>query len=291
MPPFLKAIAEQVLVMDGGMGTMLMQHGLRSGQCPEELNRSHPEVVARVHRAYAEAGADILLTNSFGGNRVRLAQFRLQDQLAELNRLAVEIARSSAPEDVFIGASVGPTGRFGLSGADVNPEETIAIFREQIAALAAAGPDFIAFETFYDLSELRAAISACREVCDVPIMAQMTFGVDGCSILGTSPAEAAIALDELQVDIIGSNCGQGMVGLYDVLMEMRKVCARPLVAQPNAGLPVTGVAGLVYPEAPHELVAYFDRLVALGVRVIGGCCGTTPAHIAALRAKADLLVD
>ncbi len=160
----------------------------------------------------------------------------------------------------------------------------VDIFAEQISALADAGADLITFETFLDIRELRAGIIACRDVCDLPIIAQLTFDDAGRTVLGTPPAAAAVTLDALQVDVIGSNCGLGIDGIYDVLAQMRQVTPRPLIAQANAGLPVLKNGQTIFPGTPAEMTAYHERLIALGVRVIGGCCGTTPEHIRAMRA-------
>jgi len=286
---FRTAIRERVLVLDGAMGTLLQERGMPPGGCPEEMNRLAPDVVAGIHSEYAVAGADILIANSFGGNRAKLAHYGLADAVSELNRRAVELARRAAGGQVFVGGSVGPTGRFVEPVGDAGFDEMVAIFAEQISALAGAGADLISFETFLDIRELRAGIIACRDVCDLPVIAQMTFDDAGRTVLGTPPTAAAVTLDALQVDVIGTNCGLGIDGVHDVLVQMRQVTPRPLIAQANAGLPVLKDGQTLFPGTPAEMIAYHERLVALGVRIIGGCCGTTPSHIRAMRTALDSL--
>ncbi len=283
MNNFQKAIAERVLILDGAMGTLLQERGLAPGGCPEEMNRVAPDAVVGIHAEYAAAGADILVANSFGGNRAKLAHYGLDSAVDELNRSAVELARKAGGDEVFIGGSVGPTGRFVVPVGDAGFDEMVDIYAEQISSLAGAGADLITFETFLDIRELRAGIIACRDVCDLPIIAQLTFDDAGRTVLGTPPDAAAVTLDGLQVDVIGSNCGLGIDGIYDVLAKMRQVTDRPLIAQANAGLPILKDGQTIFPGTPEEMVAYHERLISLGVRVVGGCCGTTPNHIRAMR--------
>jgi 5-methyltetrahydrofolate--homocysteine methyltransferase len=282
--PFLEAISERVLVLDGAMGTMLQERGLKPGQSPEELNLTLPEVVASVHRAYREAGADIIVTNTFGGNREKLSHYGLEGRLREINRAGVEIARNAVGETAYVAASIGPTGKFVEPVGDLTFDAMAAIFREQAEALIEAGADLITLETFLDIKEIRAAVIAIREISPtIPIIAMMTFDDNGRSVLGTPPEAAAITLDAVGADIIGSNCGLGVDGIHEILRAMRRVTGRPLISQANAGLPILKDGKTIFPGTPAEMTAYHDRLLALGVRIIGGCCGTTPEHIRAIR--------
>lgn len=283
MSDFRQALRERVLILDGAMGTMLQERGLQPGASPEAMNLDAPDVVESVHREYVEAGADIIVTNSFGGSRTKLAHYGLQDQVGPINRAAVEIARRAAGPDTFVAASVGPTGRFLEPIGDAGFDEMVEIFAEQVQAFVAAGADLISFETFLDIRELRAAVIAAREHSSLPLIALMTFDDAGRTVLGTPPEAAAVTLDGLGVDLVGSNCGLGIDGIYAILEKMRGVTSLPLIAQANAGLPELRDGETVFPGTPEEMTAYHQRLIELGVRVIGGCCGTTPAHIRAMK--------
>jgi len=283
--PFLQAMKERVLVLDGAMGTMLQERGLKPGQSPEELNLTMPDVVAGVHREYIEAGADIIVTNTFGGNRAKLAHHGLAAKVREINARAVEIARKVAGEHAYVAASIAPTGRFVEPVGDASFDEMCDIFREQAQALVDAGVDAISFETFLDIKEIRAGIIAVREIAPaIPIIAMLTFDDKGRSVLGTPPESAAITLEAVGADIVGSNCGLGVEGIYEILSAMRRVTRLPLISQANAGLPVLKDGKTIFPATPAEMTAYHDRMLELGVRIIGGCCGTTPAHIRAIKA-------
>lgn len=284
MKPFLEAIRERVLVLDGAMGTMLQERGLRPGQSPEELNLTMPEVVASVHREYVDAGADIIITNTFGGTRFKLEHYGLEDRLVEINARAVEIARKEAGDRAYVGASLGPTGQFVESLGEVPFDEMKEAFARQARAVVDAGADLISLETFLDIKECRAALIGIREVsATIPVIAMLTFDDNGRSVLGTSPEAAAITLSAAGADIVGSNCGLGVDGIYDILCRMRGVTGLPLISQANAGLPQLIDGKTIFPGTPEEMTAYHDRLIELGVRVIGGCCGTTPAHIRAMK--------
>ncbi|HTY21307.1 MAG TPA: homocysteine S-methyltransferase family protein, partial [Geobacteraceae bacterium] len=235
---FLHALYERVLVLDGAMGTMLQERGLQPGRSPEELNLTLPEVVAGVHREYLEAGADIIVTNTFGGSSAKLSHYGLADRLYEINSRGVAIARAVAGQGAYVAASMGPTGRFVEPVGDCSFDEMKSIFREQAIPLIEAGADLITLETFLDIKEARVAVIAIREISsDIPIIAMMTFDDNGRSVLGTPPEAAAITLEAVGANIIGSNCGLGVDGIYDVLSAMRRVTRLPLISQANAGLP------------------------------------------------------
>uniref|UniRef100_C6DY72 Methionine synthase n=1 Tax=Geobacter sp. (strain M21) TaxID=443144 RepID=C6DY72_GEOSM len=281
---FMQAVKERVLVLDGAMGTMLQERGLKPGQSPEEMNLTAAEVVAGVHQAYLDAGADIIVTNTFGGTKAKLEHYGLGDQVARINAEAVRIAREVAGEKAYVAGSIGPTGRFLEPVGDMSFDEAVSLFREQAQALVDAGCDLISFETFLDIKEIRAGVIAVREISqEIPVIAMLTFEEKGISVLGTPPQAAAITLEAVGATIVGSNCGLGPDGIYQILSDMRDVTALPLISQANAGLPILKDGVTIFPATPDEMTAYHDRLIELGVRIIGGCCGTTPAHISAIK--------
>jgi 5-methyltetrahydrofolate--homocysteine methyltransferase len=272
----------KTLVFDGAMGTLLIEKGLGPGDCPEEWNASHPELVQQIHQSYFQAGCDIVETNSFGGTRLKLARFGLADRVRELNRKAVENARASAGPDHYVAGSVGPTGEFIQPYGTLTYEEILDAFREQVTALAEGGADIICVETMSDLNEARAAIEAVKTGTDCAVFASMTFNRDKRgyrTMMGVDPTSAARSLEEYGADVIGANCGTGPEDMTKIMREMSEATSRFLLTKPNAGLPRLEGDKTVYPESPKGMAAKIRPLVALGVRILGGCCGTTPEHL------------
>ncbi|WP_376791268.1 bifunctional homocysteine S-methyltransferase/methylenetetrahydrofolate reductase [Thermoflexus sp.] len=292
-PPLLERLAQGPLLADGAMGTMLYARGFSFDRCYEALNIEVPEVVLEIHRAYLQAGAELLETNTFGANRYRLAEHGLADRVGMLNRAAVALARQAAAEverPVWIAGSVGPLGVPLAPLGRVKAVEAREAFREQIAALAEAGVDALILETFSALPELVEAIRAAQEAAPhLPIIAEMTFAQDGHTLMGHTPEEVVEALLELRVPIIGANCSVGPAKLLPVIRRMASRVAAAggpppyLVVMPNAGWPEMAAGRLRYPATPDYFAEYASRFLALGVRILGGCCGTTPEHIAAMR--------
>jgi 5-methyltetrahydrofolate--homocysteine methyltransferase len=290
--PFLARLrAGPTLVGDGATGTLLMARGLPAGRPPEEATLHHPDWVADVARGYAEAGADVVETNTFGASPIKLALAGLGRDIERVNRDAVRLARTGAGAGRYVVASVGPCGRLLEPWGDAAPAAVHAGFLAQVAILAAAGVDAVFIETMTDVEEAKLAVRAAKEAAlDVPVAAMMTFErTPGGfrTIMGTSVAEAARALEDAGADAVGSNCGNGIADMVEVAREFRGVTALPLVIQPNAGLPRAQEGRLVYDETPEAMAEEARALVALGVELVGGCCGTTPAHVRALRAMAD----
>ncbi|MEA5114839.1 MAG: homocysteine S-methyltransferase family protein [Geobacteraceae bacterium] len=282
--PFLDEIRDRILVLDGAKGTMLQERGLRPGQSPEEMNLTAPDVVQAVHLEYRQAGADIIVTNTFGGNREKLSHYGLEGRIREINRSGVALARKAGGPSAYVAASMGPTGLFVEPLGDISFDRMSAVFREQAEILMEAGADLFTLETFLDIKEIRAAIIAIRELSPtIPVISMLTFDDKGRSVLGTPPEAAAITLEAVGANIIGSNCGLGVAGIHEILKSMRQVTNLPLIAQANAGLPILKDGKTVFPGTPEEMTTYHDRFVELGVRIIGGCCGTTPRHISAIR--------
>jgi 5-methyltetrahydrofolate--homocysteine methyltransferase len=281
----------EILVGDGAWGTQLMQRGLPEGQPPEWFALERPEAIEEVARLYAEAGADLVTTDTFGANSFRLALHGLAHELERVNREAVGAVRRAVGRRALVSASVGPTGRMLEPFGDTAVEEVEAAFAEQIAALAQAGADVVCIETMTDLNEAAAAIRAARRVAPaLPVIATMTFERTArgyFTMMGTSIADAAAGLAAAGADAIGSNCGNGIANMVEVAREMARGAKLPLVFQANAGLPETVDGRLVYHETPEQMAAQVPALLELGVAIVGGCCGTTPEHVRAIRRSAE----
>ena len=280
-----------VILGDGAWGTLLMQRGLKPGEPPEALNLSRPEILEEIATLYLEAGAELITTNTFGGSPLRLRAHTLEGRTEEINRRAVEAVRRAIGDRAWVSASVGPSGRLLKPYGDCTPEELYANFERQIGVLVAAGADLICVETMTDLTEAALAVRAARALAPaIPVMATMTFEDTPrgyYTVMGVSVAKAAAGLEEAGADIVGSNCGNGIETMIGIAREFRKHARLPVAIQANAGLPMTRDGALVYPETPEFVAAKAVELLDLGVRIIGGCCGTTPDHIRALRAVVD----
>ncbi len=292
---FLECLAEGPLLFDGAMGTMLHSQGANLDRCFDELNLTHPAMITDVHRAYIEAGARVIETNTFGANRLKLSEHGLHDKVTEINRAGVELARraaeASSDKSVLIAGSVGPSGRQMAPLGRLRPEAARAAFQEQVVALVDAGVDLLIFETFSDLEEMGEAVRAARGVCGLPIIAQMTFTQDLRTPLGHTPEQVLEFLHDLDVDVIGVNCSVGPALVLRVIQHMREALDSdngvPLSAQPNAGWPTRAGERLMYPAAPEYFGEYALALIEAGAAVVGGCCGTTPAHVVAMRTALD----
>ncbi len=279
--PFLES--EKVWILDGGMGTMLMRKGLDVNYAPELLNIKHPDVLVEIHREYVEAGADIIETNTFGSNRIKLSHYGLEDKVKELTAAGVRLAKKAAGNRAFVALSVGPTGVFVEPVGDYTFDELVDVFKEQIEAGANAGADFVLIETMSDTKEAKAAVVAAQEVCDLPVMVSMTYQADGRTLLGTPPEVAAAIFEGFGVAAVGANCSLGPESFVEIVNKMARVTDTPIVVYANAGLPVLKDGKTYYPEPPETFSKYAVELVKAGANVIGGCCGTTPEHIRAIK--------
>ncbi len=279
------------LVADGAMGTMLHARGVPFNRCFDELNLTQPELVAEVHRAYVDAGAEIILANTFGANRYKLAEHGLADRVAEINRAGVELARRvvlASFRSVLVAGDVGPLGVRLVPYGRVQRSQAREAFREQIEALAAAGADLIVIETLTDLEETLQAVRAAHDVCELPVVASMTFTRDDRTLLGDAPDVVARRLSEAGADVIGVNCSGGPDQLLRILTQMRtSVPEGPFWIKPNAGWPEQVGGRIRYPATPEYFGDYAWAFDNAGADVIGGCCGTTPEHIARVRAALD----
>jgi 5-methyltetrahydrofolate--homocysteine methyltransferase len=289
---FLDALKSRILVGDGAMGTELISRGLEPGACPDAWNLDHPDRVLDVLRAYRDAGAATLITNTFGANRWKLSGFGLESKLHEINVAAAKLARKAAGKDAFVLGDVGPTGRFmeplGVDGRCA----FVDVFAEQAAALAEGGADAIILETFTSLDEILAGVEAAKAT-GLPVIASMSFARDAAgtfhTIMGNGVADSARALDKAGADVIAANCGLGAQEYAEITRELASATTKPVMVQPNAGMPQLIGGRTVFPMTPAEFASYVPALVEAGARVIGGCCGATPDHIRAVRAALSRL--
>ncbi|MEJ7576154.1 MAG: bifunctional homocysteine S-methyltransferase/methylenetetrahydrofolate reductase [Pyrinomonadaceae bacterium] len=271
--------SDRVTVFDGAVGTMLYAKGVYINRSYDELNLTHPDLVREVHAEYVRAGAEILETNSFGANTHKLKQFGLEGKLRLINIAAARLAREAACDRCYVAGAVGPLGLRIEPYGPTSFDEAKDIFKEQIAALLEGGVDLFVLETFSDISEMRQAMRAVRELCDLPIVAQMTISPEGNTSFGTTPEIFTARLDEWGADVIGLNCGVGPAIMLHAIEKMRSVTNKKLAVQPNAGLPRDVQGRQFYMCSPEYMAKHSKRLLQAGVKFIGGCCGTTPAHI------------
>lgn len=282
---------KKVLVSDGGWGTFLQKKGLKAGECPELWNLEREDEVLDIARQYIEAGSDILETNTFGGNSFKLSHFGLTDRLGEINRTGVEISRRAAGEDRWVMASVGPTGKILITG-DVTEDDLYRAFAEQVKPLAAGGADAMMIETMSDAAEAALAVRAAKDNTSCEVICSFTFERtvhgDFRTMMGVAPGKAAEEAVAAGADIVGVNCGNGYDGLDMVVRELKQASGgKTVLIQANAGIPerVGGVE--VFPAQPEEMADQVALWIESGASIIGGCCGTMPEHIAALRRAVD----
>lgn len=279
---------EGVVLADGGMGTTLFSLGLDRGTAPEMWNLEHPDRIAKIHRGYIDAGAQIILTNSFGGNRARLGRHKLAERTREINRAAAKIARGeadAAEEPILVGGSLGPTGRLMEPLGDLSPTEAETIFTEQASGLIDGGVDVLWIETMSDLQEVHAALRGCIQAgTDLPLVATMTFDTHGHTSMGVSPEDAVANLADFNLSAIGANCGNGPEEIEVVIAKMHAAApSKILVAKSNAGMPRLHEGKTTYDASPEIMAEHALRVSALGARIIGACCGSTADHIRAMR--------
>lgn len=274
---------KSTILSDGAWGTNLQRKGLEIGECPEEWNINHPDLVEEVARDFIEAGSQLIKTNSFGGSRFKLEQYGLGERTREINRLAGELSRKAAGEDVLVMGSIGPTGKMLITG-EVSEDDLYEAFKQQATALEEGGVDVILVETMSDLEEARLAVQAASDNTRCEIACTMTFEktVDGDykTMMGIAPAQMFPTLLDAGATFIGTNCGNGIQRMVEVVGEIRAVNTEiPVVVHANAGMPVYEEGKTIFPETPEEMAGYVPQLVEAGANVIGGCCGTTPEHV------------
>jgi len=280
MEPFRDLLeTDRIYVVDGAMGTMLYAKGVYINRCYDELNLSNPDLVREIHSEYIRAGADIIETNTFGATAHKLQQYGLEGSLREINSLAAKLAREAAGDRAYVAGAIGPLGLRIEPYGPTSFEEAKEMFKNQASALLEGNLDLFVLETFSDVSEIRQAIRAIRELCDLPIIAQMTIMTDGNTLFGTTPEVFTERLDQWGADVIGLNCGVGPAIILNALEKMRAVTKKKLSAQPNAGLPRDVQGRQFYMCSPEYMSKFAKRFIQNGAKFIGGCCGTTPSHI------------
>lgn len=282
---------EKVLVSDGAIGSLLFEKGLNPGDCPERFNLERPEILAEIAQAYLQAGADIIQTNTFGASPLKLSDYDLEDKTEDINKKAVEIVKQVVDSKALVSGSVGPTGKMLLPYGDIEPVAMKDNYKKQISILIESGVDLLCIETMTDLNEAVIAIQSAREISqDIPIIATMTFDVipQGCvTIMGNKISEVCAKLKEVGANVIGSNCGNGTKNMITIAKEFIANSKLPIIIQSNAGIPTIIDDQVIYQETPEEFADFTKILLELGVSIIGGCCGTTPDHIRAIRQIVD----
>lgn len=287
-----KLAEKKILISDGAWGTMLQTRGMSGDDCPEEWNISHPDDVRAVAQAYVEAGVDMVLTNTFGGSRIKLDKKHLADKVMEFNRAGAALSLEAAG-GVIVAGSVGPTGEFLQPMGLLSEEQMQAVYTEQIKALLSAGVRVICIETMMALEEAQCAVRAAKALdATVDVLATMTFekGAKGYhTMMGVSPAQAAAGLLEAGADVVGSNCGNGIEGMVEIAAEFRACTDAPILIHANAGVPQLVGGKTVFRQCPADFAANVKALIKAGANIVGGCCGTTPEHIRAMKSVVDQL--
>ena len=291
MRNLIERLESEILICDGAMGTMLSSAGFPPGESPEKWGLQNEMKLRAIHEAYIKAGADIILTNTFGANAFKLAKFGLADEVDFINRAAAELAVSVAGEKVYVAGDIGPSGEFMEPLGTITESQVRDAFAQQATALADGGVDLIIIETMMDLNEMNTAIKAAKSSTDLVIIASMSFNTDKHgfrTMMGVSPTDAAFGMLEAGADIVGANCGNvEMKQMPELISEMRAAGAQYIIVEPNAGAPQVIDGETVFPQTPEEMAAGIPQVVKVGANIIGGCCGTTPEHIKAIAGKVN----
>ena len=290
MQPLLERLNKgEVVICDGAMGTMLFQRGLKPGDCPEILNLTNPGILREIAREYFEAGASIITSNTFGASPLKLADYGLEDKTEEINKAGAEIVRDVAGDNAYVGGDCGPTGKLLVPFGDTDPAEIYEGFERQINSLVNAKVDLILIETMTDLQEAMLAVKAAKNISsDIPVAVTLTFDETPrgfFTIMGNSIEDAVKGLSGAGADIIGSNCGNGLMNMIKIAKEFKKYSSIPILIQSNAGIPESKEGKLWFPESSEFFREKIPQLLEAGVSVIGGCCGTTPEYIRAIKQK------
>jgi 5-methyltetrahydrofolate--homocysteine methyltransferase len=284
---FLTQIQNRVLIYDGSKGYMLQKMGLTGGECPELWNVIHQDDVKKVYSLYKQAGSDVIQTNTFQGNRIQLEKYSLGDKTYELNFEGAKLAREVMGSEGFVAASIGPVGQLFEPSGELTFDVAYKVYAEQVKAVVDGGVDIINFETFTDIAELRAALLAAKETCSLPVICSVAFESNGRTLMGTDPYVAAAVLKSLGADMVGANCSFGPAHMLDIVKKMTEVGGVFMSVKPNAGLPEVIDGKVFYSESPEGFAELSGKFVEYGARLIGGCCGTTPEFIRAIKDKLE----
>jgi len=280
---FKKLVENGPVILDGATGTNLQKAGMPVGVCPEQWILENPDITIKLQEDYVAAGTDILYAPTFTANRIKLEEYGLADRLEEMNRELIALSQKAAQGKALVAADMTMTGQQLYPIGDLMFEDLVDVYKEQAEVVADAGADLFVVETMMSLQECRAAVIAIREVCDLPIMVSLTYNPDGRTLYGTDPATATVVLQSLGADAIGINCSTGPEDMIEPVEKMAEYATIPILAKPNAGLPELENGVTVYKTGPEEFASCGKKLVEAGASIIGGCCGTTPEHIRALK--------
>ena len=285
MSKFTEIVGKNVLIIDGAMGSLLMEGGIKPEEGFDIQNIKNPELIKSIHKKYVDAGADIIETNTFGANRLKLKDYKLEDKVLEINKAGVMLAKEIAGNEVFVCGSIGPLGKLLEPLGEISFDLASEVFSEQAKAMEDAGADCLCIETISDLQEMRAAIIGIKEKTKLPIIASMTYDENGTTIFGTPPEAAVVVLESLGVDVISINCSSGPAGILPIAQKILSESKKPVMVMPNAGMPVIENDKTIYKMTPDEFSEYSKKFFQMGIAIIGGCCGTTPEHISSIRQK------
>ena len=278
---FNELLKQGPVFLDGATGTNLQKAGLPTGVCPEAWIYDHPDAIVSLQKKYVEAGTQILYAPTFTANRIKLEEFGLGDRLVDINRQMVRLSREAAGDRAFVAGDLTMTGQQLYPIGELQFEELVDIYKEQVAAILEEGVDLFVVETMMSLQECRAAVLAIKETCDLPVMVSLTYNEDGRTLFGSRPDTTVIVLQAMGADVVGLNCSTGPEAMLPYIEEMRKFAQIPVLVKPNAGLPVLENGETVYKMAPDAFAEAMVPLIEAGAGVVGGCCGTTPEHIRA----------
>ncbi len=276
---FLELIEKQILILDGATGTELQKKGMPSGVCPEKWVIENPQTIKEIQKNYINSGSNVVYSCTFGGNRIKLSEFGMEDRVVEFNETLARLSKEAVGNNGYVAGDLAPTGQFIYPLGDLTFEEIVDVYKEQVSGLIKGGVDFFVIETMMDIQEARAALLAVKESCNLPVFVSMTFDENKRTLTGTNPISALVTLQSLGADAVGCNCSTGPKQMLEVIKLMKPYAKVPLLAKPNAGLPKLVDGKTIFEMEPSEFGSYVKDFVEAGVNLFGGCCGTSPKYI------------